>query len=215
MKLDPEKFDFMRYLRPRPKSEEEKRYGTFNRRMMAATIDSMLISLILAPLVDLMFIHVYGAPEVNVWQIQQQAGQEANPGEAMRTFFEGMQNSGYLERWATNMRWQFYAFAIYTTICWHYWAATPGKMLCRLKIIDAKTGGPMGDWQSILRLLGYIVSALPLGLGFFWISFNKKRKGWHDHFAGTEVILVPRKSKTTSAPEADHRSDSPAPSEAE
>ena len=33
------------------------------------------------------------------------------------------------------------------------------------------------------------ISYLPLGLGFFWILFNKERRGWHDLVAKTHVAI--------------------------
>ncbi len=217
MKFDPERVMQTLHLRPRPSSEEEKRHGTFNRRMIAASLDSMLITAVIAPVVDYFFIQAHGLPTADIAAIAQHASQQATSSDALRVFLQEMESSGYLARWAANLRWQFYAFAIYTTICWHYWSATPGKIICRLKIVDSKTGGKMGDWQSILRVLGYVISAVPFGLGFFWIGLNKKRRGWHDYLAGTLVVVTPRKQKTvaTSTPEAGHPSNSPAPSRAE
>ncbi len=225
MKFDPEKIFNMLLLRPRKVSEEEKRYGTFNRRMIAASLDSLLVTVLIAPVIDYLFIQVYGAPTITVQEISAHASQQANSGEATRLFWEEMKSSGFLDRWLINFRWQIYALCIYATLCWHFWSATPGKILCRLKIVDSKTGERMGDWQSLLRVFGYFVSAVPLGLGFFWIGLNKKRRGWHDLLAGTEVVLVKgtgfkwKKKKAdstpTSTPESAHPSGSPAPSAGE
>jgi len=186
--FDPEALLRAMHLRPRVKTEEEKRYGTFNRRMMAASIDSLLITAIIAPVVDMVFVHYYGAPTVTVQDISARAMAGGNSAEAMRMFLQEMESSGYLDRWTINLRWQMYVLSVYTIVCWHFWSATPGKMLCRLKVVDAKTGGRMGDMQSILRVLGYFLSAATLGLGFFWIGIDKKRRGWHDLLAGTVVV---------------------------
>ena len=218
MNFDPDKLMRFVLLRPRKVNEEAKRYGTFNRRMIAATIDSLLITVMIAPVVDYFFIRAYGAPSITIQEIAARASQKANGGEATRLLFEEMKSSGFLDRWVINFRWQLYVLCVYVTLCWHFWNATPGKILCRLKIVNSKTGGPMGDWQSILRVLGYFVSAVPFGLGFLWIGLNKKRRGWHDLLAGTEVIALPwRREKTTptSTPESALPSDSPAPSAAE
>ena len=66
--------------------------------------------------------------------------------------------------------------------------ATPGKMAIRAKILDARTGRPPGIGQYIGRYFAYIVSATPLGLGFFWIAFDARKQGWHDKLAGTVVV---------------------------
>ncbi len=71
---------------------------------------------------------------------------------------------------------------------WIYRQATPGKMLVSAKIVDAKTGEKPSVSQYIIRYLGYIVSTLPLGLGLFWVAWDKRKQGWHDKMAGTLVV---------------------------
>jgi uncharacterized RDD family membrane protein YckC len=78
------------------------------------------------------------------------------------------------------------AFAI--ILFWIYRSATPGKMLLKLRIIDAKTGGKPTNGQLLARYLGYYVSTLPLMLGIIWVGVDKRKQGWHDKLAGTLVI---------------------------
>ena len=78
--------------------------------------------------------------------------------------------------------------AIAIVIFWTYKSATPGKMIFRAVIVDEKTGNKPSTKQFIIRYLGYYVSSIVLGLGFFWIAWDKKKQGWHDKMAGTVVI---------------------------
>ncbi|QKI88329.1 RDD family protein [Thiomicrorhabdus xiamenensis] len=71
---------------------------------------------------------------------------------------------------------------------WVRFYGTPGKMATKLKIVDARTGYKLSVFQAVIRYFAYIVSALPLGLGFIWIGFDPKKQGWHDKIAGTVVI---------------------------
>ena len=71
---------------------------------------------------------------------------------------------------------------------WIYKSATPGKIMLSVKIVDVKTGEKPSTKQFIIRYLGYYVSLMPLGLGFFWIIWDEKKQGWHDKMAGTVVI---------------------------
>ena len=71
---------------------------------------------------------------------------------------------------------------------WFAKSATPGKILFRLLIVDAKTLQKPSTKQFIIRYLGYYVSALPFCLGFIWIGFDKHKQGWHDKLASTFVI---------------------------
>jgi len=72
---------------------------------------------------------------------------------------------------------------------WIKYAATPGKLLFDCEIVDAITGQPITFKQALVRYAAYIVSALPLGLGFLWILWDKQKQAWHDKIAGTVVII--------------------------
>ena len=73
-------------------------------------------------------------------------------------------------------------------LLWKYYQATPGKMIFKATIVDAKTGSKPTLKQWIIRYLGYFVSLLPFGLGYFWVAFDKKKQGFHDKLANTVVI---------------------------
>ena len=77
---------------------------------------------------------------------------------------------------------------VLTILFWVYKAATPGKMAVDSKVLDAKTGDKPTVGQSIIRYIGYYISALPLGLGYFWALFDEKNRTWHDLIAGTVVV---------------------------
>ena len=80
--------------------------------------------------------------------------------------------------------------AIAVILFWRYRGATPGKMLISAKIVDARNFGRPSTGQLIGRYFAYIVSSIPLGLGFLWIAFDKRKQSWHDKLAGTVAIHV-------------------------
>ncbi len=82
-----------------------------------------------------------------------------------------------------------------TTWFWRRFRATPGKMALDLEIVDADSGENLTIGRSIVRCFAYIISALPVGLGFIWVAFDKRKQGWHDKLANTVVI------KKRTAPE--------------
>ena len=90
--------------------------------------------------------------------------------------------------------WVLPAIAVITF--WVYKAATPGKMAISSKIVDAQTGDQPSTGQFVGRYFAYFISILPLGLGIFWVAFDKKKQGWHDKLAGTVVVR-----KKNSGPE--------------
>ena len=71
---------------------------------------------------------------------------------------------------------------------WKYRGATPGKMAIAAKIVDAKSGAAPSTGQCIVRYFAYLVSILPLGLGFLWIAIDRRKQGFHDKIAGTVVV---------------------------
>ncbi len=71
---------------------------------------------------------------------------------------------------------------------WTYKSATPGKMAIKAKIVNARTGGKPSVGQLIGRYFAYFLSTLPLGLGFLWVAWDKRKQGWHDKLAGTIVV---------------------------
>ena len=71
---------------------------------------------------------------------------------------------------------------------WRFCGATPGKLAAGIRIVDASTGNPAPIGRLALRLLCYLVSALPLYLGFLWIAVDRRKQGWHDKIARTLVI---------------------------
>jgi len=75
-------------------------------------------------------------------------------------------------------------------VCWRRWQATPGKLLLDCRVVDARTLQPLSLRQATIRALGYILSALPLYLGFVWAAIDKRKQALHDKLAGSVVIQV-------------------------
>lgn len=71
---------------------------------------------------------------------------------------------------------------------WRARQATPGKMALRLRIVDADSGQTLSTGQCVGRYFAYLVSMLPLGMGFVWIAFDRRKQGWHDKLAGSVVV---------------------------
>ena len=77
---------------------------------------------------------------------------------------------------------------VITIAFWRYRGATPGKMAISAKIVDAKTGRAPSTGQLIGRFFAYLVSFIPLCLGFAWIGIDRRKQGFHDKIAGTVVV---------------------------
>jgi uncharacterized RDD family membrane protein YckC len=70
---------------------------------------------------------------------------------------------------------------------WSKSGQTIAKSVLGIKVVGLN-GQPLSVGRALLRYLGYIVSALPLSLGFLWIVFDKQRQGWHDKIASSYAI---------------------------
>ncbi len=92
--------------------------------------------------------------------------------------------------------------ALLVILFWRWKQGTPGKLMFRLRIVDARSGGEPSLRQWCLRYLGYVLSSLPLLLGFFWAAWDPRHQGWHDRIAGTVVIQSPpgRRSGSRASP---------------
>lgn len=71
---------------------------------------------------------------------------------------------------------------------WRRKQATLGKMAIGARIVDAQTGMDPSTRQDIVRYFGYLLSLLPLGIGYGCIVFDPRKQGFHDKLAGTVVV---------------------------
>lgn len=83
---------------------------------------------------------------------------------------------------------EYIVLAVAVIAFWCRYGATPGKMAVGAKIVDAKTGERPSIARLVLRYFAYLVSALPLFLGFLWIGISRRKQGFHDKIARTMVI---------------------------
>ena len=80
----------------------------------------------------------------------------------------------------------------YSYYFWTTSGQTPGKMAMSLQVVSAETGGLLEPSTALLRYVGYVVSSIPLGLGYLWVLWDPKHDAWHDKIAKTKVIKVAR-----------------------
>ena len=66
--------------------------------------------------------------------------------------------------------------------------ATLGKMALGMRVADADGNRPGFGAVVMREVVGKIVSALVILIGFFWILVDDRRQGWHDKIGGTFVV---------------------------
>jgi uncharacterized RDD family membrane protein YckC len=67
---------------------------------------------------------------------------------------------------------------------------TIGKRVANIRVIDARTGGPIGFWRGLLRAVGRIVSGWLCYLGYLWMLWDSEKQTWHDKMANDYVVPV-------------------------
>lgn len=80
--------------------------------------------------------------------------------------------------------------AIAVLLFWRFRSATPGKMLIGARIVDADTGERPSTRNLVIRYFGYLLSMLPVMLGFVWIAIDPRKQAFHDKLANTVVVYV-------------------------
>ncbi|MDP4599231.1 MAG: RDD family protein [Pseudomonadales bacterium] len=142
-------------------------YVGFRRRFMAFLIDSLFASILLYPLTWL-----FTSPALSM-------GVDLTNAQQVNQMISGM---------LTHLSIQTVLVGGVFVALWMRWGSSPGKMLLQCHIVDAHTGGPATTRQLVIRYIGYYLSLLPLGLGFFWIGLAPRKQGWHDMLANTLVV---------------------------
>jgi uncharacterized RDD family membrane protein YckC len=70
---------------------------------------------------------------------------------------------------------------------WCRGGQTPGMRAWALRV-EMNDGRPVTVNVAALRLVGALISAALLGLGFLWILFDPQKRGWHDRLSSTRVL---------------------------
>lgn len=154
----------------------EPEYLGFCARFVAFLIDSTAASIIMAPLAA----RVLGELTLSDYDLT-----------------DPQQQTELLIRLSSQLGFDLLIMGTIFILFWVFKNATPGKMLFRSVIVDAKTLAAPSTAQNIVRYLGYFLSLLPLGLGFIWIGFDPRKQGWHDKLAGT--VVIKGKPRTTES----------------
>lgn len=78
---------------------------------------------------------------------------------------------------------------------WRKSGQTLGMLAWRIRV-QTPQGQPINLRQTLLRLLGGLLSWSFLGLGHVWLFFDKEKRTWPDLLSGTQVLVIPSKKET-------------------
>ena len=153
-------------------------YAILIPRLFASTLDLALLSIISNPITT--FIS---------WKLSQYFF-KVNIKEITIESLRGSELSQYIS--SSSLFWYILLISIINLLIvgsyfvgfWMRYSATPGKMIMRMKIVDAATLEKPTKLQFIKRFLGYIT--IPFGIWF--VPFSKNHRALHDKLSGTAVI---------------------------
>ena len=78
------------------------------------------------------------------------------------------------------------AGAAYYVWSWGVAGATTGQRLLDLAVVGEDGRSPIGPGRATVRLFGYLLCVLSLGIGFLLVPLTGS--GLHDRIAGTRVV---------------------------
>jgi uncharacterized RDD family membrane protein YckC len=93
------------------------------------------------------------------------------------------------------------AGAVYLLSFWALAGQTPGMRFVGIRI-EADGSRRIGLGRSLRRLIGFVLSWIPFGLGFIGVVLGERRRGLLDVLAGTEVLYGEPASRAADRPRA-------------
>ncbi|GGB46854.1 hypothetical protein GCM10011409_25470 [Lentibacillus populi] len=63
-----------------------------------------------------------------------------------------------------------------------------GKLICQIQVLNSRDMTQISLLKSIGRAFAYVISAIPLLIGFMMAGWNKEKKALHDIICGTRVV---------------------------
>ena len=74
------------------------------------------------------------------------------------------------------------------SFCWVKYSFTPAMWLFGVRIVRKRDLKKMTIYDALKRIFGIFVAVLPLGIGLFWMMFDKRAQGVHDKIADTIFV---------------------------
>ena len=68
---------------------------------------------------------------------------------------------------------------------------TLGKMALGIMVVNAQGKVPGIRRAAFREIVGKLVCEITIFLGYVWVGWDRKKRGWHDHIARTYVVRAP------------------------
>jgi uncharacterized RDD family membrane protein YckC len=77
---------------------------------------------------------------------------------------------------------------------WLKGGQTLGMQAWRIQLVPAP-GNQLTFGRAVTRWGSALLSAACFGLGYLWCLVDRRHRSWHDLLSGTELVLLPKRSK--------------------
>jgi uncharacterized RDD family membrane protein YckC len=151
-------------LRPRQAAETEPEWAGDQPAGLASRLGAVAIDLLLLAIIDTLVI--YFTLQICGLSLQDFGVLPKGPLLA----FLMVQNGGYLVAFTAG-------------------GQTIGKMTTGIRVVPSGPESSLDLGHALRREFMWLVLAIPAGLGFLSAFFNPDRRGLHDRFAGTRVVV--------------------------
>jgi uncharacterized RDD family membrane protein YckC len=170
--------------------DKNDQHASLNRRLLASMIDLLLVILVINPFITFVnkFVLLLSGGVDMQLAITDYSMSAENDSINIADLYNYLKDKNAILPWAISQLCSFMLVMTYCITFWIYKGATIGKMLLRIKVQDIH-GGKITKTQAVKRMLGYYMSAIPLCIGFIMINFRKDKRGLHDLFADTAVVI--------------------------
>lgn len=65
---------------------------------------------------------------------------------------------------------------------------TLGKRALGIRVVDARTGGPIGTGRGVGRYFARVLSQFVCLLGYLWMLWDPEKQTWHDKMVNSYVV---------------------------
>lgn len=162
-------------------------YSNLIPRLFATTMDLLLVAVLIAPIIS------FCSRMVFALVFKEFFAEIGVDGTAYEAVAIALKTPSFLDHITFKKALTYFIFIVlihslligsYFIGFWAKLGATPGKMLMRMRVVDAGTLEKPNFFQALRRFLAY-----PTGLvGILLIILTKQKQAWHDKIAGTVVV---------------------------
>jgi uncharacterized RDD family membrane protein YckC len=78
----------------------------------------------------------------------------------------------------------------YFVFFWSSTGQTPGGRIMQMRVIDGRERGPLKPRRALLRFIGLVLAAIPLGAGLWIMLWDDRRRCLQDRLARTVVVYT-------------------------